>query len=115
MLFPPTVKEHGPITLAMVLMIVVLGIWDAFYTLELTSLGARELNPIMAFYLNQSPQAFFTVKYFLTCATLIILVSLKETTIFGMKIHRDILLMMVLILMGCVVRWEIYLLGFTLG
>ncbi len=115
MSFPPIVNEHGPATLATVLLIVVLGILDAHYTLELTSLGAKELNPIMAFYLKKSPLVFFVVKYLMTCSTLIILVSLEELSLFGLKVRRGIVLMLVLILMTCVVQWELHLLRLAAG
>jgi len=110
MSFPPIVNEHGPVTLATVLVIVVLGILDAHFTLELTSLGAKEINPIMAYYLKKSPQVFFVVKYLMTCATLIVLLSLEEISLFGLKIRRGIVLMLILILMVCVVQWQLHLL-----
>ena len=60
-------SHHGPRTFAGVLLIMILCVADSYLTIDLVSRGAEELNPIMAYYLNQSPLLFFIVKYSITC------------------------------------------------
>ena len=57
-------ERHGPKALAAILLIIMLSVLDAFFTLYLISKGASELNPIMNYFLEQSPIVFFGVKFF---------------------------------------------------
>lgn len=109
MLFPLTIERHGPKTLLIVLSILMLSILDAFFTIELTSRGARELNPIMNYYLEQGALTFFVIKYLLTSAALLIVLSLKDLSLFGNRIPRKAILILFLIAMGAVVHWELVL------
>jgi hypothetical protein len=69
---------HSPKTLAVILLIILLSITDAYLTLDLISRGAVELNPIMAYYLDHSALTFFGMKYLLTCASIIVILFIKE-------------------------------------
>ena len=109
MIFPLTINRHGPKTLLVVLSILMLSVLDAFFTIELTSRGATELNPIMAYYLKQGDLIFFITKYLLTSAALLIILSLKHLSLFGNRIPRKAMLVFFLIAMGTVVQWELYL------
>lgn len=109
MLFPLTINRHGPKTLLVVLSILMLSVLDAFFTIELTSRGAKELNPIMDYYLKQGALTFFVIKYLLTSAAILIVLSLKDLSLFGNRIPRKVILVFFMIAMGAAVQWELYL------
>ena len=106
---------HGPRVFAAVLFIIFLTIADAYLTLDLVSRGAEELNPIMAYYLERSPLTFFTVKYFLTCAAIIMILSIKEIYIFGNKIRGESLFAFFIFALASVVQWQLILLHYVAG
>jgi hypothetical protein len=101
---------HGPRVFFAVLCIISLSIVDAYLTLELVSRGAEELNPIMAYYLEKSPLTFFTVKYLLTCAAIIMILSIKESYLFGSKVRGEVLFGFFIVTLAAVVQWQLILL-----
>ncbi|MFZ7111121.1 MAG: DUF5658 family protein [Desulfatiglandales bacterium] len=111
MSFPALQIHHGAKTSIMVLFIVFLCVLDAFFTLELISRGARELNPLMDYYLKKGDMTFFVVKYLMTSACLFIVLAIKELSLFGNRISRRLLLLFFIGFMGAVVQWELYLLS----
>jgi Domain of unknown function (DUF5658) len=105
------VVRHGPMTFAAVLLIIVLCVADSFFTIEIVSRGGQELNPIMAYYLNQSPLLFFVIKYSLTCAAIILMLSVKIHYIFGIRIRAEVFLGSFLIVLALVVQWQLFLIS----
>lgn len=103
---------YGSKTFATILLIISLSILDAFFTLELISLGGRETNPIMCYYLKHGPLVFFAVKYLLTCASILLVLALKEG--YGAKFRVPVrtFLTFQIIALGIVVQWEVYLIYF---
>jgi hypothetical protein len=101
---------HGPGLFAAALCTIALSVVDAYFTLDLVSRGAEELNPIMAYYLEKSPLIFFSVKYLLTCTTIILILSVKETCIFGKKLRTEILFACFILQLAAVVQWQLVLL-----
>jgi hypothetical protein len=106
---------YGPGVFAAVLCIICLTIVDAYLTLDLVSRGAEELNPIMAYCLERSPLAFFTVKYLVTCASIMMILSIKEIYIFGGKIRCEALFAFFIIALASVVQWQLILLHYISG
>lgn len=102
-------ETHSPKMLAVILLIILLSIIDAYLTLDLISRGAVELNPIMAYYLDHSALAFFGMKYLLTCASIIIILIIKDLYLFRTKVQGKILFVFHLIVLTSVVQWELYL------
>lgn len=102
--------HHGQKVFAAAMLIILLTIVDAFLTLDLVSRGATEWNPIMAYYLDQSPLSFFAVKYLLTCASIIIILSITKTHIFGQKLRVKALLVFFIAVLAAVVKWQLFLL-----
>jgi hypothetical protein len=100
---------HSPKILIVILLIILLSITDAYLTLHLTSRGAVELNPIMAYYLNHSPLAFFGMKYLLTCASIIVILMIKDFYLFKTKVQGKVIFVFHLIVLTTVVQWELYL------
>jgi hypothetical protein len=108
------IDRHSGRTLAAILIIIALSILDALLTLHLTYHGAREVNPIMAYFLNHGPLQFFGVKYLLTCASVIILLFYKNAYLFKTKVRAKILFIVFAIPFALVVQWEVYLILFVL-
>jgi hypothetical protein len=102
--------SHGPSLLVAALCTIALSVADAFFTLDLVGRGAEELNPIMAYYLEKSPLIFFSVKYLLTCATIILILSAKEICIFGRKLRMEILFACFILPLAAVIQWQLILL-----
>jgi hypothetical protein len=82
--------NYSPGLLAFVLIILTLSLVDGFFTLHLTNDGAEELNPVMAYFLDLSPWAFMSVKYFLTSLSVICFLILNNLYIkpFGIRVVR---------------------------
>jgi hypothetical protein len=104
--------QHGSRTFAASMIIILLSVLDAYFTLDLVNRGAEELNPIMAYYLERGPIIFFSVKYLLTWASLTVILTLKEGSLFGVRIQRKSLLWLFMIALALVVQWELVLIHF---
>lgn len=101
--------QLGSKRVAAVLLIVVLTIVDAVFTLELVNNGAREVNPIMHYYLAHGSLAFFAVKYLLTCISLLVVLGLES--VYGHK-HRvpvKAFFIFGVAALVLVVHWQLYL------
>lgn len=94
---------------------VALSIVDAYLTLYLVNHGAEEVNPIMAFYLEKSPLTFFAVKYFLTCAPIFMILSVKEIHVFGSRLRSEFFFAFFILALGSVVQWQVVLVHDIVG
>jgi hypothetical protein len=106
----PAIQHHGPKTFAAILVILMLSVIDAFLTLDLVHRGASEMNPVMAFYLDQSPLLFFSVKYFLTWAAVLMILNIKDRTFLGTRFRGKSLFVFFIVILALVVQWELVLL-----
>lgn len=102
-------EKHGPRLVCIILLMVILSVLDAFLTLELIHRGATEVNPIMAYYLSHGPLVFFLVKYFLTAASILLVLIYKNVHLFGTRFQVKMVLPVLLIPMALTVKWEIFL------
>lgn len=109
------VEWHGSKTFAMILTIILLSTFDAILTLDLISRGAKEINPVMAYYINISPLIFFGVKYLLTCTSVVIILLYSNAYLFKTRIQAKILFLFLIIPFALVVRWELHLLNLVSG
>ena len=102
--------RYGKGRIVVVFSIVILSLLDSFFTIHLVQNGAEELNPILSFYLEHGHMAFFAVKYFLTTATIFII--LGGETVFGprLRLPANFLFGFYIIVLALVVYWEVYLL-----
>lgn len=73
---------HEPHLLFLAIMILLLSMTDAFLTLNLIAYGAEEVNPIMAYFLEQAPRLFAGIKMALTGAGIVVLVGLSRARVF---------------------------------
>lgn len=103
---------HSSKSFATILLIVVLTILDTLFTLELVSNGATEINPIMCYYLNHGPLVFFAVKYAVTCASILLVLALKQSYSPKTTVPLGTFLTFAVIVLGAVILWEVYLMYF---
>ena len=104
--------QHGSRTFAAAMIIILLTVLDSYFTLDLVSRGAEELNPVMAYYLERGPLTFFAVKYLLTWASLTVILTFEEAKFFGIRVQRKSLLWLFMIALSLVVQWELLMLHF---
>ena len=103
------VDRYSPYLLAAIVGILFLSVIDALLTLYLLSRGAFELNPIMAYYIEQGPYSFLAVKYALTCVAVISFLLLRNIYLRPLRIYTGTLFYFVLALFGTVVAWQLFL------
>ena len=82
---------------------------DAFLTLYLIDRGAREINPIMAYFLKFGPFTFMSVKYFLTCYAVIVLLIFNNVYFRKLKIYIRSLFSCAIGVFVLVIGWELFL------
>ena len=104
--------RYSPRIFAAILVILFLSVLDALFTLLLIEHGSEELNPFMAYSLKHGPFTFFTVKYSLTSAALLVFLLFKNTYIRKLGLHAASLFSWIMALFGAVVAWEIFLIVF---
>ena len=96
-------------TVTVTLLIVVLSVLDAIFTLNLVDRGAVELNPVMAYYLQKGPMVFFAVKYLLTCSAVMLVFFHKNAYVFNSNWQVKMLFPLLTVPFVLVVQWELYL------
>jgi hypothetical protein len=76
---------YGHNLLIAALLVMLLCIGDTYFTLVLISYGSTELNPVLAWLLNQHVLWFYGVKYLITAVCVCVMVMHKRFRVFGMK------------------------------
>jgi hypothetical protein len=74
---------HEPYLLFLAIMILLLNVADAFLTLTLLTVGAREANPLIAFVLEEYPKLFAITKMGLTGVGVLVLVAVARARLFN--------------------------------
>ena len=92
-----------------IVIILFLNIIDALLTLFLIDLGAVEINPVMAYFLNFGPLTFMSVKYFLACFSIIVLLIFNNVFLRKLKIHTRSLFSYAIGVFMIVIGWELLL------
>jgi hypothetical protein len=92
-----------------IIIILFLSIFDALLTLFLIDFGATEINPVMAYFLNFGPLTFMSVKYFLTCFSIIVLLIFNNVFLRKIKIYTRSLFSYAIGLFMIVIGWELFL------
>ncbi len=100
---------HEPYLLFLALTILLLNVADAFLTLTLLTIGAREANPIIAFVLEEHPKLFAVTKIGLTSVGVLVLVAVARAKIFNMM-RVGTLLHAVLVGYAALIAYEWWLL-----
>ncbi|MHC1745125.1 MAG: DUF5658 family protein [Syntrophobacteraceae bacterium] len=84
-------------------------IGDAFFTMKLVSAGAKELNPVMDYFLQFGPVPFVAVKYVLTASGLTWLLIHKDYPMFKGRITGKVLFLFVPIIYMVLLVYEMVL------
>ncbi len=92
-----------------IVLILFLSVIDAFLTLFLIDCGASEINPIMAYFLRFGPFTFMSVKYFLTCYSVIVLLIFNNVFLGKIKIYTRSLFSYAIGVFMIVIGWELFL------
>lgn len=85
------VDVHGHQIFGAAMVVMMLCILDAFFTLILLGNGAEEVNPFLAWLLEIDTLWFYTVKYIMTAVCVLWIVMHKSFSVFGFK-GRHVLL-----------------------
>jgi hypothetical protein len=110
--FPQMVDRYSTKLCAVILFILGLSILDAFFTLILLEKGAKEINPLMDYYLKVSPTLFFCIKYMLTCSSVLLVLFIKDVYIFKTKFKAKVLFFLLPIPFVLVIHWQLGLMFF---
>ena len=107
------IDKHSLKTVLSVFLVILLSITDAVLTLILLGTGASEINPVMAYFLNQGgPVLFFIAKYILTCSAILLVMMHADKFIFRTNFRAKSLIRLFAVPFFLVINWELYLLFF---
>ncbi len=101
--------QYSPALFTPIVFILLLSVADAFLTLFLVDCGAREINPVMAYFLKFGPFTFISVKYFLTCYSVIVLLIFHNVYFRKLRIYAHSLFSCVIGVFVIVIVWELFL------
>jgi hypothetical protein len=96
---------------AAIVVILFFSVIDGLLTLILLGHGAKEINPLMAYLLEIEPKLFMTVKYLLTCVSLVIFLIFRNIFLQRIKIYSSTLFSIFICIFVTVIMWELFLLS----
>ena len=105
---PAYVDVYGPKIFLGAMLMMLLCVLDAFFTLQLIQHGSKELNPFLAMLLEKDEGWFFVSKYLITAFCVFWLVIHKKFTFFGIKGRN--LLSMAVMLYGILISYQLLML-----
>lgn len=106
----PTLHDlHEAKWLGVAMILMLLSVADAMLTLQLMELGAVEVNPIMAVFLDAGSPGFAYLKVALTGVGVVVLTVMARLHAFG-RVPVGLVLYVVLGLYGCLIGYEYWLL-----
>jgi hypothetical protein len=103
------VDRYSPWLLMLIVLLIMLSLADAFFTLYLIDYGAAEINPIMAYFLSMGPWPFIFSKYFLTCSGIICLLVAHNLYFKPLRLHVKRIFPAFIIIFLLVIGWQVYL------
>lgn len=101
--------SYPPELFVVIILVLGLSVIDGLLTLWLIDNGATELNPVMAYYLEQGPQIFMFAKYLLTASVVVIVVVMNQAFLRLIKVQFGQLLKVAAGCFAMVVAWELFL------
>jgi hypothetical protein len=107
---PHFVDSFGPLSLALVLLLLAFTIIDGLMTFELLEAGCQELNPFMGYLLSRGQGMFLLGKSVLTTAGLFFLLIFKNGHICGGRLRIGYLLPVFVVLYAVLIGYELQLL-----
>lgn len=103
------VDRYNVCSILLVVAVLTLSVADAFFTLQLVSMGARELNPVMDFFLRYGPLPFLWAKYIFTAAGVTALLMLKNYPVFNGRMTVKVVLMAIPVMYAVLIVYELVL------
>jgi len=103
------VDRYSPWLLMLIVLLIILSLADAFFTLYLIDHGATEINPIMAYFLSLGPWAFIFSKYFLTCSCILCLLVAHNLYFKPLRLHVKRIFPAFIVIFLLVIGWQIFL------
>jgi hypothetical protein len=103
--------RYRPSLMVAAMVVLGLSLLDALFTLVLLSQGAREINPVMRYFIDHhGPRVFIIVKYGLTALSVLIVILCNEAIA---ERYRRLtgLLPIFAAVFGGVVIWQLFLLS----
>ena len=104
------IDAYDPGLIMVSLSIVLMSCLDAFFTLELLSMGANEVNYLMKVLIDSGSSSFLTAKLLITCAGVVFLTAMARFRIAGVLRVRRILEALCAVY-ACLIVWELFLLA----
>jgi hypothetical protein len=104
---PQVIERYSTRLLAIITGILFLSMLDAFFTLILVQSGAKELNPILAYFLGVSPWYFIWTKYLLTSMSVILVLFFKDFYLFKTKVKAKVVFFLLPIPFIIVIPWQL--------
>ena len=101
---------YSPKLFYAIVLVLMLSVTDALLTLWLVDEGARELNPVMAYFLAFGPNIFLLSKYLMTAVSVVIVVLFNYITFQRVRFPIGELLGVFAGCFAAVVIWETVLL-----
>ena len=103
------VDRYSPWLLMLIVLLIMLSLADAFFTLYLIEHGATEINPIMAYFLSLGAWSFIFSKYFLTCSGIICLLVAHNLYFKPLRLHVKRVFPAFIIIFLLVIGWQVFL------
>jgi hypothetical protein len=103
------VDRYSPWLLVVIVLLIILSLADAFFTLYLIEHGATEINPIMAYFLSLGIWAFIFSKYFITCSGILCLLVAHNLYFKPLRMHVKSIFPAVILIFLLIIGWQIYL------
>jgi hypothetical protein len=91
------------------ILILMLSVADAFFTLELIGGRMKEWNSVMAYYLELGPLPFVIIKYLMTAVGLIFLIINKNSALFHRRIKVKAVIVAVAVMYTALIAYEVLL------
>ena len=99
---------HDPKLLFLAVVMLLLSVTDAFFTVRLLAAGGTETNPLLALVLNEHPALFAAIKMGLTGFSVVVLVAVARSRLLGLISARRLFQGLVLAYLVLVV-YELWL------
>ena len=104
------VDRYSTTIFAAIVLILFFSVIDGLLTIILLGYGAKEINPLMAYLLDIEPKLFMTVKYLLTCLSLVTFLLFRNIFLRKIRIFTNMFFSIFVCIFGTVIIWELFLL-----
>jgi hypothetical protein len=99
------VDRYEPHHFVLILLIMILCVLDAYFTLKILHIGGTELNPLMIGFIDRAPFACLLFKYLITAACLVVILIHKNFIVFS-KVRASFFIYIIFFLYFSLVLYE---------